>query len=174
MARPYRLSEPSPAGYLGSSKIDEPERYLPMADLSYLFDHCAEWARRTDERIGSGGIFIFGSTIYEGGEQLDDQVSDIDLVVVFPRSATSALARVEWLGRLSIEKHALELSLIAVLERTNAGSPMVSVLAVTEHEIWADVHKSGVPNFFRSSDLKSLINPEIHTAPFYRARRLQS
>jgi predicted nucleotidyltransferase len=141
------------------------ERRPDVADLTYLFNHCADWAKRTDEQIGSGGIYIFGSTISRNGDQFDDQQSDIDLVVVFPRTVTTAPARVEWLERLAKAKHELELSLIPVLGRADAVQPMVSVVAATEHEVRADLHKSRAPDFFRGNHFKNLLDLAATPAP---------
>lgn len=121
---------------------------------------CKEWATVLNGELAFDA-FLFGSTIYDGGDQFDPYSSDLDIVAV-TNTELDASQRVAQLIRLQEAKRRLELDLIPRLHRTNCAEPGVSVVAITPYEIKANVHKSGARRFFdknfflnlRTSDLR--------------------
>lgn len=118
---------------------------------------CEQWASQVAEKLGTSGVFLFGSAIHLGGSQFDPSRSDLDLIILMPGS--TALSRSTWLDSLRELKHDLELRLLPVFLRTDAGTPIVSVVPVTPFELTCDIHKSGVSDFFRNNVFARLDAP---------------
>lgn len=107
---------------------------------------CRTWTDQLTAQIPSE-VYLFGSAIYESGDQFDAQQSDLDLVILF-RDELDATERVERLLALRNLKAILELQMIPVLHRTKCEEPGVSVVPITTVELQANIHKSGVRRFF--------------------------
>lgn len=107
---------------------------------------CEQWATLVLKELG-GGLYLFGSAIYKGGEQFDAMYSDLDLVYLFPEGA-GALERCAHLETLFRHKKQLELNLIPALHRVTCDEPSVSLVPITGFELKANVHKSGARSFF--------------------------
>jgi hypothetical protein len=127
--------------------------------------HLRRWAKDVNKAISPGGIFLFGSLVYKNGLQFDAAISDIDLVVCIPEDLTTAPLRAEWLEGLAEHKHLLELDLLQLLERSDAGSPICSVVAATTTEIYADIHKDGAAQFFSNNLFRNLLLDESSDGP---------
>jgi predicted nucleotidyltransferase len=84
------------------------------------------WAQNLRHAIGTDGVYVFGSLIYRNGLQFGD-MSDIDLVVRFPKSTVTALHRVHWLEALHSAKIDLESELSALLKR-DKNKPICSMV----------------------------------------------
>jgi predicted nucleotidyltransferase len=107
---------------------------------------CKVWAQAVKAEIQCN-VYLFGSAIYQGGDQFDAQLSDLDMIVVFHEDM-DATQRVERLEKLRGFKTSLELQLVPTLHRSNCEEPGVSVIPITLLELQANVHKSGARRFF--------------------------
>ncbi|EIN00431.1 hypothetical protein WQE_15411 [Paraburkholderia hospita] len=120
-----------------------------------------QWWKDVGQKVAVTELYLFGSSIYEGGRQFDSRRSDLDLVTLMPDSAKDAVSRFEWIRTIGEQKKALELQLIQVLQRPNAGEPIVSLVSVTAEEIAADIHKSKAPRFFAGNDFMRLSDMQL-------------
>jgi len=116
---------------------------------------CEKWAAKVVAELPCE-LFLFGSAIYKQGEQFNNESSDLDIVVIFPEP-TSAIARVSFLQRLGEHKAGLELDMIPALARTSCTVAGSSIVAITQFELKANIHKSGVRQFFTKSFFYDLI-----------------
>lgn len=107
---------------------------------------CGTWAKQVAAQHPCQ-IYLFGSAIYEGGDQFDPELSDLDLVVWFADPA-DVTVRAQRLSALRDLKLQLELQMVPALHRTNCEDPGASLLPVTTLEIQANTHKSGARRFF--------------------------
>lgn len=107
---------------------------------------CKSWTKDLAAQI-SCEVYLFGSAIYESGDQFDAQQSDLDLVVLFS-DAVDTTERAKRLSALRQFKASLELFMVPALCRTNCEEPGVSVVPVTSVELQANIHKSGARRFF--------------------------
>lgn len=107
---------------------------------------CKAWAAELRSKF-SCDVYLFGSAIYEGGDQFDAQLSDLDLVVHF-RDELDATGRSMRLQRMQRYKADLELRMVPALHRTNCEEPGVSVLPVTTFELLTNIHKGKSRHFF--------------------------
>lgn len=107
---------------------------------------CKGWAKNL-RSVFPCEVYLFGSAIYQAGDQFDAQLSDLDVVVVFTEEL-DVTQRVNRLQRLRESKAFLELHLIPTLHRSNCEEPGVSVLPVSPLEIRANIHKSGARRFY--------------------------
>lgn len=119
---------------------------------------CQRWAISLTAELPCE-VYLFGSAIYDGGDQFDPQTSDIDLVVLFPESG-NAVERLQWMQTLLIHKTALELQLIPQLHRRTCFEPTVSVVPITPYELRANIHKSAVRRFFDKNLYLNLLTGE--------------
>ncbi|MFS8933092.1 hypothetical protein POZ87_18270 [Cupriavidus taiwanensis] len=118
--------------------------WLPEAGLA--IDLTRKWAKNVRARTHCK-IFLFGSSIYKGGEQFDSAKSDLDIVCIFPEG-TDAQGRVEIISALRPLKLALEVQIVPALQRLSCTEPGVSVVALTYSELCTNVHKSGARRFW--------------------------
>jgi predicted nucleotidyltransferase len=126
------------------------------------------WAKTLESKIGTDGVYVFGSLIYRDGQQFGDQ-SDIDLVVRFPYSAITALDRLYWLESLHAEKRKLEAQLSGVLKR-NPETHICSMVVPTAIELYADLHKDGQTDSFFSGNQFFDLLMEVKTVGIAKAR----
>mgnify|MGYP001609742400 CR=1 FL=1 len=134
----------------------------PADPASVAIELCVSWATTVQAAMPCD-VYLFGSAIYQGGDQFDAQTSDLDLVVVFT-DEPDAVERVKRLEKLKAFKAQLELKLIPALNRTECTEPGVSVVVLTQHELRANVHKSAVRRFFDRNfflDLKTPNTPPV-------------
>lgn len=117
---------------------------LPEAQVA--IEITQEWAKAVESQTQCD-VYLFGSSIYKGGEQFDPQKSDLDIACVFPNEA-DALSRVNLMSKLRDLKLDLELKIVPALRRVSCTEPGVSIVALTNNELRANVHKSGVRNFW--------------------------
>jgi predicted nucleotidyltransferase len=122
--------------------------------------HLRRWADAVRTDLGTVGQYVFGSLIYRDGAQFGER-SDVDIIVVIPREAGSAINRSTWLYRLADRKRALEADLGRILERTDADKVICSVVAVTTLEVTADIHKDGAQSFFAENRFLDLLRAEV-------------
>ncbi|WP_175942147.1 hypothetical protein [Burkholderia pyrrocinia] len=116
-----------------------------------------DWAGAVQSTLQTKGIFVFGSLIRLDGDQFG-QKSDVDLLIIIPDSIDGAWVRADWLRKLHASKETLETSLMKIIKPKNASKPLVSVVAATEIEIRANVHKEGIPKFFSDNSFQSLLD----------------
>jgi predicted nucleotidyltransferase len=107
---------------------------------------CKRWA---DELMKAHPceVYLFGSAIYEQGEQFDARLSDLDLVVQY-HELLDATRRAERLFDLRERQQRLELWMIPALGRSVCDEPGVSIVPVVPVEIEANIHKSHARSFF--------------------------
>jgi len=121
---------------------------------------CVKWAedvRSTSKLLRDCKFYLFGSSIYESGEQFHPLQSDLDIVCLLA-SELSAIGRFELLKELGAFKRKLELQMIPEFHRVSCDEPGVSIVVVTPFEVAANVHKSGARGFFDANlflDLQS-------------------
>ncbi len=129
-------------------------------DAKTAVDLCTEWA---DKVIQTSSVFekcrfyLFGSSIYECGEQFSSLLSDLDIICLLSDDM-SAESRTTLLMDLRAHKLALELDMIPRLQRETCSEPGVSIVVVTPFEVAANIHKSGARSFFDANiflDLKT-------------------
>jgi predicted nucleotidyltransferase len=116
---------------------------------------CSQWAREVRADIPCD-IYLFGSAIYQDGDQFDAQLSDLDIVVKFHRDL-EATERAERIVALRTHKIMLELRMVPCLHRTNCADPGVSVLPITSLELLANVHKGKSRHFFTKNIFLDLL-----------------
>jgi hypothetical protein len=121
--------------------------WYPDAEASIKL--CSKWAAEsvTEPLLKACHLYLFGSAIYSEGEQFDALRSDLDIVCLMP-DKLSAIERVDLLGTLRSRKAKLELDMIPALHREVCNEPGVSIVALTQFEVAANVHKSGARSFF--------------------------
>ena len=107
---------------------------------------CKGWTGLIRKDI-SCDVYLFGSAIYEGGDQFDAQLSDLDIVVHF-LDDIDATQRTRRIQKLHDFKAMLELQMVPRLHRSNCEEPGVSVLPITTFELHANIHKSKARRFF--------------------------
>jgi hypothetical protein len=120
------------------------ENWTPEA--ASAIDLCKTWADALTRDMRCD-VHLFGSAIYESGDQFDPQNSDLDLVVLFddlPDATDRAIRLVE----LRSKKTILELQMVPILHRTNCKEPGVSVVPIYQLELQTNTHKSGARRFF--------------------------
>lgn len=116
---------------------------------------CETWAAKVVATMPCQ-LFLFGSVIYKGGEQFNREQSDLDIVCLLPEPNT-ALTRLSALQILHGHKAELELEMIRALSRSTCTEPGVSIVAITELEMHANIHKSGARRFFDKNFFYNLI-----------------
>lgn len=134
-----------------------PNKLLTDKVLTKLRD----WAQLTHAQIGTDGIYVFGSLIRRGGVQFDAK-SDVDLLITIPEAKQTPWERAKWIEELCHYKKILELDLMMLLTRVNAGEVISSVVAVTALEVEADIHKDGAVGFFSVNTFRSLLDDTEH------------
>lgn len=135
--------------------------------LEQVFAHLRAWWKSVGESIDTGSLYIFGSTIYKDGDQFDNDISDVDLVTVFPTNLRSAIERTHWLKSVLQHKANLERELLVLLQRRDAGEPIISFVAITQLELESDIHKSKVRDFFQRNSFLPLMPAAIDSAPIF-------
>ncbi len=90
--------------------------------------------------------YLFGSAIYEGGDQFDAPLRDLYLVIHFSEEldAPECAQRIVTLHGLNLF---LKLQMVPRLHRTNCEEPGVSVVAITTFELQANIHKGKTRRF---------------------------
>lgn len=124
---------------------------------------CTKWAeevRRTSKLLQNCRFYLFGSSIYESGEQFHPLQSDLDIVCLLA-SDSSAIDRFELLKDLGVYKRQLELQMIPVFHRVSCDEPGVSIVVVTPFEVASNIHKSGARGFFDANLFLDLQNGEM-------------
>jgi|GEM_PF-5600672 len=117
-------------------------------ELEAILKILSDWKKNVEQAIGIGNVYLFGSTINDGGKLFDQNSSDIDLVAMMPDNLHNAVDRTNWLVKLKDFKHALEKSFLEYFNRTNADSAIVSLLPLSRYELSGNIHKSAVRSFF--------------------------
>jgi HAD superfamily phosphoserine phosphatase-like hydrolase len=141
--------------------------------FEHIFEHCRSWAREIRDTIGVASVQIFGSLVNKGAAQFDPMHSDLDIVMTMPSGARDAITRSEWLFVLEESKQKFELSLIPLLERDDAASPIVSVVPLTAYELERDIHKSSSREFFRVNDFLDLLDVGGTCAPMLQHKAVE-
>lgn len=139
---------------------------------------CENWARdlcegefQAEANASIPGIslprfWIFGSTVYRGGEQFDFMHSDIDLVCLMPPELEKAAQRTRWIAKLSEQVVSLELQLTESLKRGNSHESNTSIVLVTQSELLSDVHKTVPKGFFSQNQFLDLHDTQKPPKPF--------
>lgn len=115
-------------------------------DAAAAISLCQDWAAKVRADVPCE-VYLFGSAIYDGGDQFDPEYSDLDLVVALEQQGDAA-SRATIIEKLQRHKLSLELEMVPALHRTNCVEPGVSVVVLTPYELTANVHKSGARRFF--------------------------
>ncbi|MDX0009028.1 hypothetical protein GOB13_15220 [Sinorhizobium meliloti] len=118
-----------------------------------LHELLRDWALKAVEGYDAAGVYLFGSLIYRDGAQFGES-SDVDLVVTLPK-LDNALERYRWLDAFVGHKSHLEIELMKLLNR-KGDVPISSIVAITDEEITADVHKDGHREFFSANTFQDL------------------
>ncbi|MFZ2997910.1 hypothetical protein [Sphingobium sp.] len=121
-------------------------------------DLCSDWAHEVSEAIPCD-IYLFGSAIYQDGDQFDAQLSDLDIVVKFHQDI-EATDRAKRIDQLRGYKMMLELRMVPHLHRTNCEDAGVSVVPITSLELLANIHKSKSRHFFTRNVFLDLLTEE--------------
>lgn len=119
----------------------------PIEDAKIAVHLCEQWAAKVEEKYGIR-LFLFGSAIYREGEQFDHERSDLDLLAVIPESAQKPEGRAKLLKAFCDSTFELEQAILRPLARLRCDEPAISVVAATQLEIDANVHKGGTRFFF--------------------------
>ena len=127
--------------------------------LDQLTKLLSKWGERVRADLGAQGVYTFGSLVYLGGEQFT-QDSDVDLVVHMP-ALPDGIERSDWLTRLLPLKIELEESLARFLRRAEDAGAICSVVALTDDELIADLHKGGAADFFASNQFLDLASGKV-------------
>ncbi|WP_150126735.1 hypothetical protein [Rhizobium phaseoli] len=134
--------------------------WTPEAEIAVQV--CTSWAKSVRKKLNMD-LFLFGSAIYDKGDQFDSQRSDLDLVAVFEPDVPLAGRLIE-LQKLHAYKADLETKIIPQLQRINCVEPGVSIVALTRFEVRANVHKSGARRFFDKNYFLNLQSGEERIA----------
>lgn len=127
--------------------------------IDQLLKLLSKWGARVRADLGAQGVYCFGSLVYLGGEQFT-QDSDVDLVVHMP-ALPDGIERSAWLAKLLPLKIDLEESLARFLRRADGAGAICSVVALTDDELFADLHKGGAADFFASNQFLDLASGKI-------------
>ena len=141
-----------------------------MSGSEKLLELLAAWGREAVATYGADGAFAFGSLVYLDGEQLTSS-SDIDLVIIVPKTLEGPVARTEWLEAFYPHKESLESDLLKVLQRNVIEEPFSSVVPVTQLEIDRDLHKQNLPEFYSANQFLDLV-ADIRTDGLAGARTM--
>lgn len=132
---------------------------------SNVLENLKAWAQSTHAKIGTNGIFVFGSLIQRDGVQFDNR-SDVDLLIQIPEEKITPLERLTWIEELRLCKMELEIALMQLLKRANASEVISSIVVVTKLDIEANVHKDGAVGFFSENAFRNLLDDvEYHGLP---------
>ncbi|WP_271528812.1 hypothetical protein [Bradyrhizobium sp. CCBAU 25338] len=115
------------------------------------------WAADLIEQSGVENLYLLGSLIYDNGNQFDPTNSDIDLVIVMPE-LKGVTERYRWMESLGDPIKSLELSMLQLLKRVDAGETITSITPITAKEVQADVHKDGHRGFYKENRFYDLLN----------------
>lgn len=127
-------------------------------DAGAAIDLCSHWAHEVGASIPCD-IYLFGSAIYQDGDQFDAQLSDLDIVVKFHQDL-EATDRAKRIHQLRDHKMMLELRMVPHLHRTNCEDPGVSVVPITLLELLTNIHKSKSRHFFTKNVFLDLLTQE--------------
>lgn len=116
-----------------------------------------DWACDLIKQSDVPNLYLLGSLIYDNGRQFDPANSDIDLVLVMPE-LKSVTERYRWMESLADPINALELSMLRLLKRADAGETITSITPITTKEVLADVHKDGHREFYKENRFYDLLN----------------
>ena len=119
-------------------------------DAAKAVELCRKWTNNVitqSQLLQKCKFYLFGSTIYESGEQFNALLSDLDIVCLLDADI-SAIGRLTLLKELKERKHELELQMIPYLQRESCIEPGVSIVVVTPFEVSSNIHKSGARSFF--------------------------
>ena len=119
-----------------------------------------DWKSQVQKDIPVTEIYLFGSSIINDGFLFDEKFSDIDLVIIMPESITNAIERTHWLSKLKEHKSDLELLFVKLFKRDHVSKPIVSVIPLTRKELFFDIHKSRVRDFFRDNEFVNITTEE--------------
>lgn len=128
--------------------------------MEKIYSVLNDWKSLVEKDIPLSHIFLFGSSVIDEGFLFDDKTSDIDLVIFMSDSLTNAVERTEWLGKLKEHKTRLEIELARIFKRNQSNKPIVSIIPITQQELYADIHKSGVSDFFRDNEFLNIVTGE--------------
>ncbi|MGJ5175926.1 hypothetical protein ACQR1B_04360 [Bradyrhizobium oligotrophicum] len=118
----------------------------------------SDWATNTVRHTGVDKIFVFGSLVQDEGKQFDAATSDIDLLTVL-KPNEALYSRVEILKKLRHSMEELELILLKLLKRRDAGQSIVSNVVMTPTELEYSIHKSGDRSLLSFPRFVDLVNP---------------
>ena len=127
--------------------------------ISNVIELLHKWWCEVGKQIQTCDLYLFGSAIYQNGELFDTTSSDLDLVTIIPDTIGNAIGRFNWLKILAENKASLELELLRLLKRRDSSNPIVSLIPITRTELYGDIHKSRVRDFFRSNSFIRLPDP---------------
>ena len=115
------------------------------------FDLLNKWREKHLNNIKHQGIYVFGSLIYLDGVNFKVETSDLDLVILLDDDyLLDVIIRKQCLLNLKSAKKELEKELLFLWQRKNAKEQIVSILPIFNTEISLDIHKSGVPDFYKN------------------------
>ncbi|QIE22134.1 hypothetical protein [Caballeronia sp. SBC2] len=117
---------------------------------------CEQWACAVVHDIVGAQVFLFGSSIYKGGEQFDPDSSDLDIIILLEKSM-GLMERVEALKVIYKHKGDLELEMVRTLHRSSCTEPGVSIVPITDFELRTNIHKSGARSFLDKNFFYDLI-----------------
>jgi len=143
-----------------------------MTIVEKVIAHCRTWAKRVREDTGAEAIYIFGSSINDGGRQFIPEQSDVDLIVIMPEGLRCAPSRTAWLIKLQALKRKLEVSLGRLLDRDDAELPIASLVPISRFELLRDINKSRSRRFLRDNIFVNLLE-DSKPAPLCRNATLQ-
>ena len=128
---------------------------MTKQDKDKLISILKDWAREQDENLFTN-FYLFGSLIYQTGDQFQQDSSDVDLIVVLSDSVNTPTARAKASYVLQHAKLNLEQQLLTSLERRDASKPIVSIVLVTNDELTWNIHKSKSSSFFSTNQFQNL------------------
>jgi predicted nucleotidyltransferase len=131
--------------------------------LQRLLERLKAWAEACREAGCAARAFVFGSLVYRDGFQFEVARSDVDLLIELPEQPSTPLSRLASYERMLPINQALEADLCGLLERSDASSPITSIVPVTAFELRFGIHKGGKPDLFTASKFLPLLGDAART-----------
>ncbi len=132
-----------------------------------LIQRIRSWAVLCKEQHLIENAYLFGSFIYQQGDQFNPGKSDFDIIVLLPQGATSPLSRVATLDKLVQLNYDLVRDLLSLLKRELATDRIASIIPVSDFELDIGVHKGSDPDLFQYNEFLDLLDEKANLSSLH-------
>jgi len=132
-------------------------------EVEIVINLLQDWAKEIKKITMCANVFLFGSLVNRNHRHFivsGAVESDIDILIEFDSNQVDAFARLECCSKLQNTVAELENSLCIALKRDFPKQPLLSILPVTQYDVYHCIHKGFDPKIYTHSIFKDLINNE--------------